>query len=290
MSLQLYTIRVAHLVIEIQSYPSSWLTRALTPYLVTDAQPTYWITIEPVDSIESTIIENLQTNKNAEYTVSENVDYFRYRLNHVDNPIYEEIVMDKKAHRYHARVVVRLLTDADLHAYILGGLLFLEIASREGFLPLHASALVYHQHVLLFAGPSGIGKTTHTALWEQRFIDEIIRLNDDKPLIYKHDDRLYVTGSPFSGATVQNANLQYPLHAIIFLSQGTDNHIEPLSPQQALPLLIRDTVRPRESMVWSNSLSMMDHIMKTIPLIKLAATPTQDAVDAVLHYFFGEPL
>ena len=51
--------------------------------------------------------------------------------------------------------------------YVLLGVMFMEIAMKEGYLPIHASAIRYKEQAILFSAPSKTGKSTHANLWKR---------------------------------------------------------------------------------------------------------------------------
>ncbi|MEG1578660.1 MAG: hypothetical protein RR336_07840, partial [Oscillospiraceae bacterium] len=82
-------------------------------------------------------------------------------------------------------------------------------------LQLHASALAYRGSAYLFSGPSGLGKSTHTALWQRLFGAEL--LNDDKPALRRIDGTWQAYGTPWSGKDDKSKPERYPLGGICFL-------------------------------------------------------------------------
>ena len=56
-------------------------------------------------------------------------------------------------------------------------------------------------------------------------LDEVIFINDDKPLLYEAGDGLYVTGSPWSGKTSRNENVKMKVKAIVFIKQAPHNNL-----------------------------------------------------------------
>lgn len=99
--------------------------------------------------------------------------------------------------------------------------------------PVHGSAVVWHDQAVMFLGESGTGKSTHSRLWLQN-VDTSWLLNDDSPVVSLRDGNLVVYGSPWSGKTPCFHNQGYPLRAIVRLSQAPQNEIERLSLMQAV--------------------------------------------------------
>jgi hypothetical protein len=75
---------------------------------------------------------------------------------------------------------------------------YVTLLYREG-LYLHASAVELEGRVYLFSGDSGVGKSTHTRLWQQVFGESARIINDDKPALRYLDGVWYAYGTPWCG-------------------------------------------------------------------------------------------
>jgi esterase/lipase len=163
--------------------------------------------------------------------------------------------------------------------------IFLEISMREGFLPIHASAILYQNQAILFSAPSQTGKSTHANLWKQVYPD-IEYINDDKPLLKVIDEKIMVFGSPIAGQKAINTNQHAPLKSIIFLSQGKTNTMKRASTDEALSLLMKNMLRPSDEENWNKALKTIECIVNTIPIYTLDATKDEEAVYAVKKALF----
>lgn len=130
--------------------------------------------------------------------------------------------------------------------YICSSAVFCREIIRHGRFFLHASAVVYEGEAYLFSAPSGVGKSTHTALWLKNFQGSYI-LNDDKPVIFPEKEHIFVWGTPFSGKTDLQVNRCVPLRAICFLQQGNENSIRRIAEDRAIALTLNNTYRPGDS-------------------------------------------
>ena len=90
---------------------------------------------------------------------------------------------------------------------------------------LHSSAVVVDNKAYLFSGPSGMGKSTHTQLWQTVFGEKAQIINDDKPVLRRLDGKWYAYGTPWCGKDGINLNQKVPLAGICFLQQASDNKI-----------------------------------------------------------------
>lgn len=104
-----------------------------------------------------------------------------------------------------------------------------EIINFNGIV-LHSSAILYAGGAYLFSADSGVGKSTHTALWQKEFGSENIKIiNDDKPAIRIVGKDIFVYGTPWCGESYLNTNVKAPLKGIVFLEQDSINSIHRLT-------------------------------------------------------------
>ena len=99
---------------------------------------------------------------------------------------------------------------------------------------LHASAIEYNDKAYLFSGPSGIGKSTHTRLWQSLYGDAVQVFNDDKPALRRLDDGWYAYGTPWCGKDGINQNKNVTLGGICFLKRGECDKIRRLDKKEAM--------------------------------------------------------
>jgi hypothetical protein len=131
----------------------------------------------------------------------------------------------------------------------------------------------------LFSADPGTGKSTHTTLWRKYFGDDNVKIiNDDKPAIRLEDDKIYVYGTPWSGKTDQNINMRNELGAIVFLERSENNWVKEITPKEAIPLLMMQTIRPRNPERMIKLLDVLDTVLKNTKLYKLGCNISEEAV------------
>ena len=86
---------------------------------------------------------------------------------------------------------------------------------------LHCSVLKVKSGVILFSGPSGIGKSTQAGLWTKYRKARVI--NGDRTLLKKENGRWMSLGWPICGSSEICYNEAYPVKAVIFLGQAEEN-------------------------------------------------------------------
>ena len=85
----------------------------------------------------------------------------------------------------------------------------------------HCSVLKVKSGVILFSGPSGIGKSTQAGLWMKYRKARVI--NGDRTLLKKENGRWMSLGWPICGSSEICYNEAYPVKAVIFLGQAEEN-------------------------------------------------------------------
>ena len=169
--------------------------------------------------------------------------------------------------------------DEDLATYIESGLHFYVQLLRFNGMLLHASAVEWNGKAYLFSGPSGMGKSTHTCLWQQHFGNAAQVFNDDKPALRLIDGRWFAYGTPWCGKNGINQNRKVPLGGICFLKRGEKNRIRRLPSAEAVPLIYGQTVYGLRKA--ENALRLMDNVdalVRKIPIFEMECRPDTDAV------------
>lgn len=168
--------------------------------------------------------------------------------------------------------------DVELATYFETGLLFYMRLLSFGGLMLHSSAVAYGGRAYLFSGPSGVGKSTHTGLWQQCFGAAAQIINDDKPALRKLDGRWFAYGTPWCGKAGINQNMKLPLGGICFLKRGEENRIRRLTAAEAVPLTYMQTnfsLKKKENM--HRLLSYVEQLVQQVPIFELENRPEEAA-------------
>ncbi len=150
------------------------------------------------------------------------------------------------------------------------------LVSFDGFV-LHASAVMYKERAYLFSAPSGMGKSTHTSIWQRVFGKEAVIINDDKPAIRKIGDTIYALGTPWSGKSDINENIKAPIAGICFLSRGNVNKIEKIGGSLALYMILNQTMRLPFPEFMDKLLSLTDTVMSRIPVYRMECNTEDEA-------------
>ena len=168
--------------------------------------------------------------------------------------------------------------DDDNYIYMDSGWLFYCRLLWFNGMMLHASAVAKDGKAYLFSGPSGMGKSTHTRLWQKVFGSSAQVFNDDKPALRRLDDRWYAYGTPWCGKDGININMKVPLGGICFLKRGESNAIRRLSSPEALAAIMTQTQsRFSQAQDLDVLLRTLDDLIREIPVWELTCRPDEDA-------------
>lgn len=183
---------------------------------------------------------------------------------------------------YEQKLIENPHLDYEMIEYIWMGSEFYNALIHFNGMLLHSSCVVYNNEAYLFSAPCGTGKSTHTQLWLKRF-DGAYILNDDKPAIRITENGVYAYGTPFSGKTNLNVNNGVPIKGICVLERDTFNHIEPISPDDALFSILNQTVRPINEDDMDKMLSTLDKVLKSVPVYRLYCNMELDAPETAYN-------
>ena len=132
----------------------------------------------------------------------------------------------------------------------------------------HGSVIAVDGAGYLFTAKRGTGKSTHTRLWREYFGERAVMVNDDKPLLHIADT-VTAYGTPYNGKHRLGTNISVPLKAICILTRDTDNHIEPITRNQAYTMLLQQVYRPADMLKMAKTLELVDRLADSVKLYKL---------------------
>ena len=152
------------------------------------------------------------------------------------------------------------------------------LSFRQGII-FHSSAISVDGKAYLFTAPSGTGKSTHARLWREMLGDKAVIINDDKPIIRFIDGDFYVYGTPWNGKHRLDTNARAKIAAICEIKQGKENKICRISPQEMLPVVFNQTIRPTELDKMDNLLAILDKLLTSVPLYRLTCDISRQAAE-----------
>ena len=143
----------------------------------------------------------------------------------------------------------------------------------------HAAQITYQETGILFAGPSGAGKTTQAKLWE-RFRNARIICND-RTLLRKQDGNWYSYGYPMDGSQPVRSGEVHVAGCIVLVKQSQNGKsiIERMRAGKAMAQLMPQLVIDRWSENARNQAAEnLFLLLKEMPVYQLTATMDEQAV------------
>lgn len=165
---------------------------------------------------------------------------------------------------------VKFLSCVGLHSKLL----------QRGAVVFHAAYIDWNGKAVLFAGHSGVGKSTQADLWVRYAGAEII--NGDRALIRRKKGVWNAYGYPCCGSSDFCLNRTLPLSAIVLLEQGKENKICLLSKGQKFRALFAGS----EMYLWNEKemqyvSQIAEEIIEEIKIIKIVCRPDAEAVEVL---------
>ncbi len=280
-------IKVADIVIEYTYNFDDYFEGNIEQYIVLVEEARYKINCMIVDDIEEVDIEGLTKIDNRDYYLSQTLEVVK--VYHPGTRVLSQLVYFDKLRKTCEIKLNRLsVKDLAMQEYVLSGVIFMEIALMEGYLPLHASAVSFDDEAILFAGRSTVGKSTQSTMWRFYFKDRVQLINDDKPLVFVKSGMLFVTGSPFSGKDSLSRNITRRIRMIAFLEKERAPFIEHLDSKTKVELIFRNTINIGHAETIDNIVSIITKIVDEVDIIRFYATKNYDSVEYLEKYLKGE--
>lgn len=144
----------------------------------------------------------------------------------------------------------------------------------------HCAYLDFEGKAVLFSGPSGIGKTTHTNLWCQYLPDQAKVLNGDKCLLSREGNTFYANGWPICGSSGICHNERREVRAIVLLQQAPENRLI----EEKKILTFRRVLEQLTVNYWNRefteaAMTFADSLVSTLPCFTYGCNISREAVD-----------
>lgn len=177
-----------------------------------------------------------------------------------------------------------------------------------GALTFHASAIRYRGEAILFAGASGSGKSTQTALWKASYPDDVVYINDDTPILRKRGGVFYACGSPWAGTTGISNPVCAPVRAIVYVERSdkfppdggsgeasakaapSEPTIRRISGREKNLLALRSVRAQHFPVQRERQAELIFELMREIPVYRLRCGITPDAAETVKSLLFSSSL
>lgn len=146
----------------------------------------------------------------------------------------------------------------------------------------HCSYLDFEGKAILFSGPSGIGKTTHTNLWCQYLPNRAKVLNGDKCLLSREGNTFYANGWPICGSSGICYNERREVRAVVLLQQAPENRLI----EEKKILTFRRVLEQLTVNYWNReftdaAMTFADSLVSTLPCFTYGCNISREAVDTL---------
>ncbi len=203
---------------------------------------------------------------------------------YVQNIKTREILCSLNVDKDWKNSVIRYNSDICSEDYALNGplgeILFRNRILYKDGIVIHAAAIEWKGHGIVFTAPSGTGKSTQANLWKVHKGARII--NGDRPALKMEDGKMLVCGTPWSGAKPEFLNIKAPVSAIVVLKQAPNNSIKRLSTEESLVNLLPRLFLPYyDNQMMNIATSFSEKIISSTPVYMLECRPDIEAVELV---------
>ena len=153
-----------------------------------------------------------------------------------------------------------------------------DILLRKDRFKFHASAVSSPYGAVLFAGPSGVGKSTQAELWKR--LEGSVILNGDQPILGKRSNVWHVYGSPYAGSSSIYLNVCKPVTAIVMLEQGEECRIAKLSIKNSFVRLYANAfINVWDQEYVHKMCELLSELSAQVPVFHMVCTPDKNAVE-----------
>lgn len=152
------------------------------------------------------------------------------------------------------------------------------LARKNAFI-LHCAYMEFNDKAILFSGPSGIGKSTHSNLWCKYFPQKATMINGDKCLLTQENNKLFANGWPICGSSEICKNEKKEVAAIILLKQAPINQLITEKPISYFKKLLAQTTINYWNHTYLNyAMSFLGTILQQTGCITYACNISEEAV------------
>ncbi len=149
--------------------------------------------------------------------------------------------------------------------------------SAYGVFLMHSSVIEVDGSAYAFAAKSGVGKSTHTALWLKN-IPRARVVNGDKPLFrLEANGAITVFGTPWNGKEEWGERISAPLAAVCFLERGETNEIRTATEAETVEKLVHQLYLRGEKASVDQRLHLMNALLQAVPFYVLRCNREDDA-------------
>ena len=128
----------------------------------------------------------------------------------------------------------------------------------------HGSSFKVNDYAFIVTARSGVGKSTHVNLLKELLGNDLVYINDDKPLLEVNNNNLMLYSSPWNGKERRGNNTKAPLKAIIFLTRGNNTYRQLNNSEEVYFKLLSQIYLPRDKEKREKALRIIDILLKSV--------------------------
>ena len=133
---------------------------------------------------------------------------------------------------------------------------------EDNILVFHGSSFKVNNCGFIVTARSGVGKSTHVNLLKELLGDELVYINDDKPLLEVKDD-ITIFSNPWNGKERRGNNTSASLKAILFLGRSEKPNFKKIINKEEIYIkLMSQTYLPKEKSKREKALKLVDKLLK----------------------------
>jgi len=275
---------IAGIIIEYNGFVDKGIENDMQPYLC-DEQPNPDVVIN--GALCDKVIKaegNIKENNNYRYWDITEDKYIFYDYDAKADICFMKVTSDKDWKNIDIQFFdIKKHLNASDDYFVFNALrdIFKYICLKHSGVVLHSSAIALDNKGIAFSAHSGVGKSTHTSMWQTMFPEKVDIINDDTPAIMIQDGQAIMYGTPFCGTSGINLNTNVPLKAIVFLQRGEENTIEEIPAADAIRRLLEQIKRPPVGKIMEEIYFMIGQLLQAVPVYLLTCTISEDAVKVV---------
>ena len=139
-----------------------------------------------------------------------------------------------------------------------------DIFIEHNIVVFHGSSFKVNDYAFIVTARSGVGKSTHVNLLKRLLGNDLVYINDDKPLLEVNNNNLMLYSSPWNGKERRGNNTKAPLKAIIFLNRGNNTYRQLNNSEEVYFKLLSQIYLPRDKDKREKALKIIDILLKSV--------------------------
>lgn len=275
------TMQIADILIHFYG-PEGSVPRQFAPFFATSYTTTHSVLSEMNIEILTTAPLRHQNGtvllRNQDMTIHEWEEGYIVFFPEFKNISETYITKDGRYVRIHCNGIFNE-TELD-HFFHAIRLFFLYHAQLRGYFALHSASILYQDKAWLFSGHSGMGKSTHTALWHELL--QTPYLNGDLNLIGIKDGVPVIYGIPWCGTSEIFTTECHKLGGIVLLGRDTTDHVEESETDEKILRVMQRMISPAwTAEMMEKNLEFSEKLVDLIQVWNLYCTKNEGAVYAI---------